>query len=620
MEHTILKRHKEVPGCVWKPGMVGPGCRPPSAVKKAAMAGKDSYYEMEKYSRITTWVLLAIVGVVILRNLVAKLRHSSNSKLSLSVLAIPGYKPLAAICRGVGYYRPKKIFARKTVLSEMVSADRFPSMGNILAFGVPAIGFTAWCFAIKPYYRPTVVWGSTPLGVRAGMIANAFFPWLFAFGLKFNPLTFLTGISHEKLQFYHQWTARIILFFAIVHTVPFLWQPVHDGGFSNLKAWYYYDKVWWTGTVALALLAWLVVSSFGYFRRMSYEFFVLQHVLTIILFLVFYFMHTRDLLNSWLWLWPSIGVWGFHVLFKFANSLRISRFTGVPATITLVDEDERLLKLEVAAPVSWQPGQHFFLRFPGINKAAPYQTHPFTVANLPSPDNNMDSHLMFYFKARDGLTRKIWEQLMRQPAVKGKVSTVLTVGLDGPYGSPFHPAAYHSDLMITGGVGMTSVLPALMSLCLAARSSRDVVTSKVAVHWSVQSMRIFDAFEPALRPMLEHLRALGVDASLDVYCREARSAQAEEGAEKDGSASPSSKSHSSSSMMTYHSERANVPSIITGFVNASKSARSVAVSVCGPASMLNETANTLSRLQWSHVLSSDSAIEELYLHTEAFDW
>ncbi len=42
------------------------------------------------------------------------------------------------------------------------------------------------------------------------MIANAFFPWLFAFGLKFNPLTFLTGISHEKLQFFHQWTARLI--------------------------------------------------------------------------------------------------------------------------------------------------------------------------------------------------------------------------------------------------------------------------------------------------------------------------------------------------------------------------------------------------------------------------
>ncbi|SJX60428.1 related to Ferric reductase transmembrane component 1 precursor [Sporisorium reilianum f. sp. reilianum] len=619
MEHTILKRHKEVPGCVWQPGMVGPGCRPPSALKKAAMKGKDSYYEMEKYSRIVTWVLLAMLGLVMLRGLVSKLRHSSSPRLSLAILAFPGYRPFAAICRGIGYYRPKKIFARKTVLSDIVSADRFPSLGNIIAFAAPALGFVCWCFAVKPYYRPAAVWGSTPLGVRAGMIANAMFPWLFAFGLKFNPLALLTGISHEKLQFYHQWTARLILLFAVVHTVPFLWQPVHDGGFSNLKAWYYYDKVWWTGTVALALLAWLVVSSFGYFRRMSYEFFVVQHVLTILLFLVFYFMHTRDLLHSWAWLWPTIGVWGFHVLFKFANSLRISRFTGVSATVTLVDADERLLKLEVAAPVSWQPGQHFFLRFPGINRSAPYQSHPFTVANLPSPDSHTDSHLVFFFKARDGLTHTIWQQLIRQPAVKGKVSTVLTVALDGPYGSPFHTAAYHADLLVAGGVGMTSVLPALMSLCVAARASRGRVTESVAVHWSVATLRVFEAFEASLRPMLEHLRALGIDASLDVYCREHALAQSE----KDDAASTAS-SAPAKSPVRIHADRMDVPAVVSGFVDdaaRTKHARTVGVSVCGPASMTNETANTVARLQWSHVLpSSENSIDELFLHTEAFAW
>ncbi|GAC95509.1 likely ferric reductase [Pseudozyma hubeiensis SY62] len=591
------------------------------------MAGKDSYYEMEKYSRITTWMLLAILGVVMVRGLVAKLRNSSRSRLSLTVLSIPGYRPFAAICRGVGYYRPKKIFTRKTVLSEIVSADRFPSLGNILTLALPTIGLICWCFAIKPYYRPAAVWGSTPLGVRSGMIANALFPWLFAFGLKFNPLTFLTTITHEKLQFYHQWTARVILFFSIVHTVPFLYQPVHDGGFSNLKAWYYYDKIWWTGTVAFALLSWLVVSSFGVFRRMSYEFFVVQHVVTIILFLVFYFMHTRDLLHSWSWLWPSIGVWGFHVLFKCANSLRISRFTGVKATVTVVDEEEKLVRLEVAAPVSWLPGQHFFLRFPGINRSAPYQTHPFTVTNLASPDSNVDSHLVFFFKARDGLTGKIWQQLTRQPPVKGKTSTVLNVALDGPYGSPFHPEAYTSDLMIAGGVGITSILPALMSLCLSARTSRDTLTSKVAVHWAVQSMRIFDAFESSLRPMMEHLCALGIEARLHVYCYQDDAGVAE--MEKDDPITPESSSASlAKSTIQIHRQRADVPELIARFVDdvaaatslSSSRMNTVGVSVCGPASMLNETANTVARLQWSHVLPSTGNFDELFLHTEAFGW
>ncbi len=207
--------------------------------------------------------------------------------------------------------------------------------------------------------------------------------------------------------------------------------------------------------------------------------------------------------------------------------------------------------LEVVAPVSWQAGQHFFLRFPGLNKTAPYQTHPFTVANLPSPDSNHDSHLVFYFKARDGLTKKIWERLMRQPAVKGKVSKMLNVGLDGPYGSPFHPAAYGEDLMIAGGVGMTSVLPALMSLCVAARrgTRNGLVTKRVVVHWSVQSMRIFEAFESSLRPIIDHLKALGVDATLDVYCRDAASTRSNFGGADDVDAEKLPSAESSTSAL-----------------------------------------------------------------------
>ena len=107
---------------------------------------------------------------------------------------------------------------------------------------------------------------------------------------------------------------------------------------------------------------------------------------------------------------------------------------------------------------------------------------------------------------------------------------------------------------------MTSALPALMSLCLAARSSREAITEKVALHWSVQTMRVFEAFEPSLRPMLEHLRALGVDASLDVYCREASRSLAGDEHEKDGSECTSSKP--SSSTIRVHSERANVPNVV----------------------------------------------------------
>jgi hypothetical protein len=78
-----------------------------------------------------------------------------------------------------------------------------------------------------------------------------------------------------------------------MHTIPFIWQPLHDAGYENLKAWWDSDAVtnWvsderreaWcsahappqSGVAALAIMAWMVASSTRVFRNMSYEFFVI---------------------------------------------------------------------------------------------------------------------------------------------------------------------------------------------------------------------------------------------------------------------------------------------------------------------------------------------------------
>lgn len=48
---TLIARHAATDNCVWESWMVGPTCRPKSAVKKAAMAGHDSYYEAVKHEK-----------------------------------------------------------------------------------------------------------------------------------------------------------------------------------------------------------------------------------------------------------------------------------------------------------------------------------------------------------------------------------------------------------------------------------------------------------------------------------------------------------------------------------------------------------------------------------------
>ena len=86
------------------------------------------------------------------------------------------------------------------------------------------------------YYRGKRGYGSPPLGVRTGLMAFALIPLTWATAGKVNIITFLTGIGHEKLNVFHRWTAYLVLYLSIIHTVPFIYQPLHEGGSAMMAA------------------------------------------------------------------------------------------------------------------------------------------------------------------------------------------------------------------------------------------------------------------------------------------------------------------------------------------------------------------------------------------------
>lgn len=138
------------------------------------MIGRDSYYEMEKYSRseclsaslassqpsptreltpphrpVTTWLLLALIATTILPGLIHRARVW-RPKLASTVHAIPLYTTLAAFCRFFGY-RPLSLTLRlpggRTQHCDM------PPLGTTLVMSAFAVGTLAWCFAVRPWYR-----------------------------------------------------------------------------------------------------------------------------------------------------------------------------------------------------------------------------------------------------------------------------------------------------------------------------------------------------------------------------------------------------------------------------------------------------------------------------------
>jgi hypothetical protein len=87
---------------------------------------------------------------------------------------------------------------------------------------------------------------------------------------KISPVTILTRISHDRLQVWHQWGARLLrevadvtfkhtsanelsliylcsVFFSTVHGAPYIYQRLNFWGPAGLKGWITKDDYNWTG-------------------------------------------------------------------------------------------------------------------------------------------------------------------------------------------------------------------------------------------------------------------------------------------------------------------------------------------------------------------------------------
>lgn len=455
-----------------------------------------------------------------------RLLREYRPRLGLMLAKIPGVTFVTGLSRAVGYYHLR------------TGPYAWPAGHYVVITASFIIATVCWMFGLTPYYRTHWYVGSPPLATRTGMLAIGMVPFLFSFALKLNPVTLLTGLSHAHLQFYHQWMAVLILFFSLVHAIPFLYQAEAQSGWAGLKYfWWSEPYTLWTGVVSFFIMLWMVASSLKVFRNMSYEFFVLQHIVCVFLFIGFMFAHVDTLLSSHLWLWATVGIWIFSVAGRGLLVLFSSNFfTGprakaqVRANVGQSTEDAlgkraQFVRLTVETPLRWSPGQHVYIRFPGV---APLQAHPFTCISLPDENPNMPNRLVLLARVHKGITRKIFDRCIRhgetnsgtssptlsnvedttatldqlekgdvydnekmsEDAMLDKHSMSLYALLDGPYGYVYSLGMYENNLLIAAGTGITFILPQLSALLRKSMQGKDVVTKRVRLIWSVQTMSI----------------------------------------------------------------------------------------------------------------------------------
>lgn len=574
----------------------------------------DPWAGQLKYSQGMTGtisIIILLFALVSLRSRWLRVQHQRNNNPKAPVACSRGLaRPVAAL-RMLSYRRlPSYRFG--------LINFRLPVLGATLALSAFMLGFTIWAFVVRPYYRVDRSFGSPPLALRSGMMALGLMPFIYVLGSKVNFISLLTKISHEKLQVYHQWLARFMFFLSTVHVIPFIHQPLADHGTAGLRAEFFSDSINTTGVIAYACLFVLCFASATGIRERYYELFLLIHVPVAILFLGYMFVHCQALLTSWRYLWATAALYMLSVFLRFATQLRQTGFLSLTKCYVEAMPGD-LTKMTVESAMRWRPGQHVFVRFPGL---APLSAHPFTIMSMPSPDNRqLVSTVVLMARTRQGLTKHLYEKA----AQRGGSFTTFAI-LDGPYGQDASIASYPQALMLAGGSGVTFALASLLEASWLWQRD-DAATQRVHLVWSMRDPRSLSwarqhlvtiaALAPpdALRVSIYISGSdavpydLGLPPAWDVQwgthpdaAAEVRQLAQETAKPDEGNVDIEKTSSRTSSSAAGSEDRS----------------RSAIVLVCGPQGMVEDASNAVASLQADIVRGRSNGLDDLSLITENF--
>ncbi|KAF7715354.1 Ferric reductase transmembrane component [Penicillium ucsense] len=439
-----------------------------------------------------------------------RLRDTSLTPAKPKSLFFSIYATITAIVREVSHASLRPL----TVGSHTI---HFPPLGPVLIILANLITILVLCF----YKLDTLdVWQWENIGYSTGCIAICQLPLIFLLAGRQNIIGFLAGMSYASLNWYHRWAARTLWLTSTIHMC--FW--FRDWGRYDYIAYeLVHDDLTKRGFAAWCLLTFILITSVRPIRGLSYEVFVLQHLVTFIGFIVAVWMHVPNEVRVYIWI--PIGllvfdrlaryIWGaylnlalFHRQTDGKTIQRLwthsAKFAPMPGNVT---------RVTITNPgIHWQPGQHVFLTCHSI---APFQCHPFTIASLPD-----DQRLEFYIRAKTGATRRLFRFASKNDDNLGRptataVSQDRTVFIEGPYGAVRPLRQFDSVVLFAGGTGATFTVPLLRDIVSVwntdsrgetSRVSRSVkrlaATKRIRFVWVIKSRAQLGLFESQLQAAL----------------------------------------------------------------------------------------------------------------------
>lgn len=413
-----------------------------------------------------------------------------------------------------------------------------PTIGQtwcIILFLILNIAFTAGGY--RSFQYPLNTWFPNAwqeimayISARTGVLAFALAPLVILFSGRNNVLLWLTNWGHSTYMLLHRWVARIFTLQVILHSILEFMLYKRQGSVDAEQK----EPYWIWGIVAtIACVIMFVVSSL-WFRRASYEIFLIMHIILAVFVLVGSWYHVELLFTRrWgyeFWLYAACAVWFFE---RVARVARILKNGMRRAEVTQITDD--IVRIDIKG-VRWnaRPGRHTYAYFPSLNPLRPWENHPFSIVptvllqsrnhSLATASSSSSSeheatadieksgagtaiHARTQRTARtdtSGLSLYVQKSIGLTKTLAAHAS-LLTL-LDGPYPNNSTAAVLRTDrlVLIAGGIGITAVLPFIAH------------HPNVSLHWSLKapSQGLVDNLSVALDELRE--KHVSVGERLDV--------------------------------------------------------------------------------------------------------
>lgn len=210
---------------------------------------------------------------------------------------------------------------------------------------------------------------------RTGVLSFSMAPLLILFSGRNNFLQWITNWPHSTFILLHRWVARLFTLQALLHTILAV-VVYKDMGIYDEQAVLPY---WAWGVVGTLFACIMVVFSVLYFRRLSYEVFLLSHISMAILVIVGSWYHVVlrfEILSGFtMWLWTACAVWFFDRLIRV---LRILKVGTRRAKVTDIGDGYARVNIP---DIHWDilPGKKVYVYFPSLSPLRPWENHPFSI-------------------------------------------------------------------------------------------------------------------------------------------------------------------------------------------------------------------------------------------------